>query len=57
MLGGGSWGTTMASLVAPRHPTTLWARDPEVARAVDEKHANPAYLPGFELSPQAAGDC
>lgn len=42
----------MASLVAPRHPTILWARDPEVAKAVDEKHANPAYLPGLELSPQ-----
>jgi glycerol-3-phosphate dehydrogenase (NAD(P)+) len=52
VLGGGSWGTTMASLVAPRHPTILWARDPEVARTVDEKHANPVYLPGFELSPQ-----
>jgi glycerol-3-phosphate dehydrogenase (NAD(P)+) len=52
VLGGGSWGTTMASLLAPRHPTILWARDPEVARAVDSEHANPVYLPGFELSPQ-----
>lgn len=52
VLGGGSWGTTMASLIAPRHPTILWARDPEVARAVDFEHANPAYLPGFELSHQ-----
>jgi len=52
VLGGGSWGTTMASLVAPRHPTILWARDPDVARSVDEKHANPTYLPDFELSPE-----
>jgi glycerol-3-phosphate dehydrogenase (NAD(P)+) len=52
VLGGGSWGTTMASLVAPRHPTTLWARDPEVARAIDQDHANPVYLPGFELAAQ-----
>jgi glycerol-3-phosphate dehydrogenase (NAD(P)+) len=49
VLGGGSWGTTMGSLLAPRHQTILWARDPEVARAVDEDHANPAYLPGFTL--------
>jgi len=40
----------MASLVAPRHPTILWARDPQVAREVDEQHANPAYLPGFTLA-------
>ncbi|MFZ0666987.1 MAG: NAD(P)H-dependent glycerol-3-phosphate dehydrogenase [Acidimicrobiales bacterium] len=52
VLGGGSWGTTMASLIAPRHPTVLWARDPEVARAIEVEHANPAYLPGFVLPPQ-----
>ena len=49
VLGAGSWGSTMASLVAPRHPTVLWARKAEVARSVDEDHANPAYLPGFAL--------
>lgn len=50
VLGGGSWGTTMGSLLAPRHQTILWARDPEVARAVDEDQANPVYLPGFALA-------
>jgi glycerol-3-phosphate dehydrogenase (NAD(P)+) len=35
--------------VAPRHDTVLWARDPEVARAVREDHENPHYLPGFGL--------
>lgn len=49
VLGGGSWGTTVASLVAPRHDTVLWARDPEVARSVREEHVNPGYLPGFTL--------
>ena len=51
VLGGGSWGTTVASLVAARHDTVLWARDPEVARAVRQDHENPAYLPGFGLDP------
>jgi glycerol-3-phosphate dehydrogenase (NAD(P)+) len=51
VLGGGSWGTTMASLLAPRHPTVLWARNPDVADAVDKERANPVYLPGFELPP------
>ena len=49
VLGAGSWGTTLASLVAPRHDTVLWARDPEVAKSVSVDHANPKYLPGFDL--------
>ncbi len=49
MLGGGSWGTTVASLVARYHETVLWARDPEVARSIDADHENPRYLPGFSL--------
>ncbi|HLH29038.1 MAG TPA: NAD(P)-binding domain-containing protein, partial [Acidimicrobiales bacterium] len=49
VLGGGSWGTTVAALVARYHETVLWARDPEVARAVDVDHENPTYLPGFRL--------
>jgi glycerol-3-phosphate dehydrogenase (NAD(P)+) len=51
VLGGGSWGTTMASLLAPRHPTMLWARNADVASAVDKEHSNPSYLPGFTLCP------
>jgi glycerol-3-phosphate dehydrogenase (NAD(P)+) len=49
VLGAGSWGTTMASLIAPRHPTVLWARSAEVAAEVTEAHRNSSYLPGFEL--------
>ena len=49
VLGGGSWGTTMASLIAPRHPTTLWARSPDLAKAVSEDHVNAAYLPECRL--------
>jgi glycerol-3-phosphate dehydrogenase (NAD(P)+) len=52
VLGAGSWGTTVASLVAPRHDTVLWARNPDVAKAVNTEHANSAYLPGFGLAPE-----
>jgi glycerol-3-phosphate dehydrogenase (NAD(P)+) len=52
VLGAGSWGTTVASLVAPRHETVLWARNPEVAKSVCTEHVNPAYLPGFDLAPE-----
>jgi glycerol-3-phosphate dehydrogenase (NAD(P)+) len=52
VLGAGSWGTTVASLVAPRHETVLWARNPDVAEAINLEHANSQYLPGFELPPE-----
>lgn len=42
----------MASLVAPRHQTVLWARNPEVADTVNSEHANHGYLPGFDLAPE-----
>jgi glycerol-3-phosphate dehydrogenase (NAD(P)+) len=44
VLGGGSWGTTVASLAAQNVTTTLWARDPDIAREVDEQHTNERYL-------------
>jgi glycerol-3-phosphate dehydrogenase (NAD(P)+) len=49
VLGAGSWGTTMASLLATRHTTLLWARSDETAAEIDGKHTNEAYLPGFQL--------
>ncbi|HZM54457.1 MAG TPA: NAD(P)-binding domain-containing protein, partial [Acidimicrobiales bacterium] len=52
VLGAGSWGTTVASLVAPRHDTVLWARNPEVAATITTDHTNPRYLPGFGLAPE-----
>lgn len=55
VLGAGSWGTTVASLIAPRHPTVLWARSPEVAAEVATSHTNDRYLPGFTLPPELGG--
>lgn len=51
VLGAGSWGTTMASLVAGRNETVLWARNPEVADEVNTTHTNHRYLPDFTLTP------
>ncbi len=50
VLGAGQWGTTIASLVARKHSTVLWARDPYVAAEVREKRTNERYLEGFVLS-------
>ena len=51
VVGAGSWGTTIASLVAANTPTTLWAREPEVAEEIQERHRNSRYLTGFTLHP------
>lgn len=58
VLGAGSWGTTLASLLATRSDTVLWAREPEVADAVSQRHENPVFLPDFALTPtlRATGD-
>ena len=50
MIGAGSWGTTVASLLAPVVPTVLWARRPEVADDLAAGRGNARYLPGFDLS-------
>jgi glycerol-3-phosphate dehydrogenase (NAD(P)+) len=49
VLGAGSWGTTVAGLLAPRHATVIWARSSETAAEIDGNHTNEAYLPGFTL--------
>jgi len=41
----------LASLLAARNDTTLWARDAEVAEEITLHHRNSSYLPDFELCP------
>jgi glycerol-3-phosphate dehydrogenase (NAD(P)+) len=53
VVGAGSWGTTVASVVTTNAEVTLWARRPELAAALTEG-ANPDYLPGMDLPPLAA---
>ena len=51
VLGGGSWGTAIANLLADKgNEVILWMRSPELARAIKEKRENPVYLPGIKLS-------
>ena len=49
VLGGGSWGTTVASLVTRNAPVTLWARNPETVDEINTRHSNETYLPGATL--------
>jgi glycerol-3-phosphate dehydrogenase (NAD(P)+) len=50
VLGAGSWGTTLASLLAHKGiKTILWARNQEFAKKIREAKENVLYLPGFRL--------
>ncbi|MBL9096419.1 MAG: NAD(P)H-dependent glycerol-3-phosphate dehydrogenase [Alphaproteobacteria bacterium] len=51
ILGGGSWGSTVASLVARNVPATIWARSAETVDEINAKHTNERYLPGARLTP------
>lgn len=44
LLGGGSWGTTVAALVARNAPITLWARNPDTVADINRNHRNSRYL-------------
>jgi glycerol-3-phosphate dehydrogenase (NAD(P)+) len=44
VLGGGSWGTTVASICARRGPTLQWVRSEETAKDINENHRNSRYL-------------
>jgi glycerol-3-phosphate dehydrogenase (NAD(P)+) len=46
ILGAGSWGTALAvHLGRVGHDVRLWARDPDLVEAMDERRANDRYLP------------
>ncbi len=50
VLGSGSWGTAFAKvLVDSGTDTTIWARRPELAEAINAAHQNQDYLPGIGL--------
>ncbi len=49
VLGGGSWGTTVAALVTRNAPVTLWARNADTVEEINTEHTNATYLPGATL--------
>jgi glycerol-3-phosphate dehydrogenase (NAD(P)+) len=50
VVGGGSWGSVFAALLAERgHDVVLACRDPEQARAIAETGRNPRYVPDVDL--------
>jgi glycerol-3-phosphate dehydrogenase (NAD(P)+) len=53
VIGAGSWGTTLANLLAKKgEDVTLWAYEPELAVEMAETGINTPFLPGIKLSPR-----
>jgi len=52
IIGGGAWGTALAQVAATGDRETLiWALEPEVVEAINERHENPVFLAGVGLNP------
>ena len=51
VIGGGAWGTALASVLARRHamPITLWVREDETLASINQQHENVPFLPGVDL--------
>jgi glycerol-3-phosphate dehydrogenase (NAD(P)+) len=50
VIGAGSWGTTLASLLVEKgYDVSLWAREKDVADEINEKSRNSIYLPDVPL--------
>ena len=50
VVGGGSWGTALARILAGKgHHVRLWVRDPDLARTIERRRENPRYLAGVRL--------
>ncbi|HUG41034.1 MAG TPA: NAD(P)H-dependent glycerol-3-phosphate dehydrogenase [Longimicrobiales bacterium] len=48
--GAGSWGTTLANLLAKKgHPVVLWSFEEDVVEAITRTRTNPVYLPDVPL--------
>jgi glycerol-3-phosphate dehydrogenase (NAD(P)+) len=51
VIGAGSWGTTLAQLLAEKGvPVHLWVREPEVLADLNRERINHTFLPGVRLS-------
>nr|HID59055.1 glycerol-3-phosphate dehydrogenase [Desulfobacterales bacterium] len=51
VIGAGSWGTTLANLLAEKgYPVTLWCFEEDLAERMQQLRINDLYLPEVKLS-------
>ena len=52
IIGGGSWGTAVALVIAETHPeisVCIWAHEPEVVESINSRNENEMFSPGVML--------
>jgi glycerol-3-phosphate dehydrogenase (NAD(P)+) len=49
VIGAGSWGTAVGTIIGASHPAALWVRSPELAASMVETRENEKYLPGVQI--------
>lgn len=50
VIGAGSWGTTLACLLAEKeYDTSLWVYEKDLCEEIKNSRSNPVYLPGFTM--------
>lgn len=55
IIGGGSWGTALAIVLAPRFQAVrLWLHEADLAARLESTRENDAFLPGFKLPPNVS---
>ena len=45
VIGAGSWGTAVGSIIGRHAPASLWVRSPDLAESMAETRENEKYLP------------
>jgi glycerol-3-phosphate dehydrogenase (NAD(P)+) len=50
VIGAGSWGTTLANLLAEKEEVTLWVFEEDLCRTLVERRENDFFLPGIRLA-------
>ena len=50
VVGAGSWGTTLAVLIAEKgYDVTLWVKEEETIESINKERENKQYLPGVKI--------
>ncbi len=57
ILGAGSWGTALATVLQHKGPLRIWARDPDLAERIETERMNQRYLPGVALPDALRATC
>jgi glycerol-3-phosphate dehydrogenase (NAD(P)+) len=49
VIGAGSWGTAVGTIIGASQPACLWVRSPQLAASMAQTRQNEKYLPGVQL--------